>query len=139
MRRLFPTLALSALIAMAAPLNLAGCSGNVAATPSVASVNFTPKAEIVVDRQGQLVVASDSNRTDPITLTTGSVVTITNRSGQDQRVTGTLDGKASIDTGGLHDGESVTVVLGTSGAVELRANTDGSGAALTISVVPRTS
>jgi len=139
MRRLLPTLALSALLPVAALLMLAGCRGNVAATPSVASVNFTPKAEIAVDDQGQLVVASDSNRTDPITLNTGSVVTITNRSGQNQRVTGALDGKASIDTGSLHEGENVTVVLGTAGALELRASADGSGPTLMISVVPRTS
>ena len=139
MRRLLPTLALRALITAAALLTVTGCRGDVAATPSVASVNFTPKAEIAVDDQGQLVVASDSNRTDPITLNTGSVVTVTNRSGQDRRVTGTLDGKATIDTGSLHDGESVTAVLGTAGAAELRASADGSGPALMISVVPRTS
>lgn len=139
MHRLLPTLALSALITAAALLTVTGCRGDVAATPSVASVNFTPKAEIAVDDRGELVVASDSNRSDPITLNVGAVVTITNANGQDQRVTGTLDGKASVDTGSLHEGENVTVVLGTAGALELRASADGSGPTLMISVVPRTS
>jgi hypothetical protein len=137
MRRPIPTVVLRALLVVGATVALASCRGQVATTPTVASVNFTAKAQITVDDQGQLVLASDSNSSDPGTLAAGSVVTIGNDSGQDQRVTGTLDGKASIDTGTLHRGERVTVVLGTAGSVELWPNADGSGPALAITVSPR--
>jgi hypothetical protein len=128
--------ALAALVAVTAAAGITGCR-SAASTPTIATVDFTPKAQIVVDDRGTLVVTGVGSTTDPTTLAAGSVVTIGNDDADDQRVTGTLDGKPSIDTGTLHTGQQVTVVLATAGTLVLGLGADGGGQPTTITVTPR--
>jgi hypothetical protein len=130
--------ALAALVTVGAVATVSGCR-SAASTPSVASVNFTPKAEITVDDHGALVVTGAPTDGGTPTLTAGSVVTIGNEDADAQRVTGTLDGKPSIDTGSLHTGQQVTVVLGTAGTLVLQVGVDGQGQPTTITVTPKPS
>ena len=128
--------ALATLVVLGATTGAAGCR-SAASTPSVASVNFTPKAEITVDDRGALAITGAPSDGSTPTLPAGSVVTIGNDDATDQRVTGTLDGKPSIDTGTLHTGQQVTVVLATAGTLELRVGADGQGQPTTITVTPK--
>jgi len=140
MRRPLATAATAALAVLGAAgllLPLTSCRSQAGSTPTVADVDFTPKATITVDDQGQLVATGSSQISDPHELPIGSVVVITNDSGRDQQVTGTLDDKPSIDTGMVHAGQQVTVVLATAGSLKVWPNADQEGDPLTITVTPR--
>jgi len=134
MRRSLATTAAALALAGGLLVPLSAC-GSSAPTPSVASVAFTSKATIAVE-DGRLTV-TDQDGQNVTTLVAGSVVTITNNGDDDQRVTGTLDGKATLDSGVLQSGDQVTAVLATAGSLELWPNATQSGDSVTITVAPR--
>jgi hypothetical protein len=133
MRR--PLATTAAIVAIAGGLLVPlGACGSSAPTPSVASVNFTSHATIAVD--GEALTVTDEDRSEVTTIPAGSVVTITNEGDSDQRVTGTLDGNPSIDSGVLHPGDEVTIVVARAGSLELWPNATRSGDSITMTVSP---
>lgn len=103
MRR--PTLAAGLVLAL---VLAAGCGPREGAEPTVASVDFSPRAVIVADDDGLACRPADG-----CTLPPGSVVEVRNDGSGPRRLQG--DGGRAFDTGELRPGEALVVVLGRAG------------------------
>jgi hypothetical protein len=130
MRRL---LALGALALLVLTPVVAGC-GDREPTPTVASVDFAPKATIEVTDTGALTVDVE-DQTAGGTLESGSVLLVTNTGKSDHRLVGTTDSTQVFDTGTLEPGNETTVVVVTDGDMKIAdLSTDRE---VTITVTPR--
>jgi hypothetical protein len=115
-------------------LLFSGC-GDRDPEPTVASVDFTPRAVVTVDESALRIEGTDAatapiDGDDPV-LTAGTVVEIRNVGTDAHRiVAGTV-----IDTGVMEPGDATTVVLANEGDLEVR-DLD-SGRTLTLTVEPR--
>jgi hypothetical protein len=87
-----------------------------AATPTVASVDFTPKATLEVTDSGPLTVDIVGGGSD---LGSGSVLLVTNSGTSDHRLVGTIDTTQVFDTGTLEHGNETTVVIVPAGELKI--------------------
>ena len=110
----------------------AGCRGDSAPTPTVASANFTPKATIEISDTGPLVVKIDDGST---TLESGTVMLVANTGHADHRLLGTLDSAQVFDTGTMQPGDETTVVLVPDGELHIADLT--TDREVTVTVTPR--
>jgi hypothetical protein len=133
-RPLLTALAVAGLVA-AAMLPLAACSGDAARTPTVASVDFTPKAELHVPDSGDLTFIFGSPQSD---LPSGSVLVVVNDGQDDHRIVGTVDTTQVFDTGLMHPGDSTTVVITKDGDLTVRDVPTGRDGHLTVTPRPST-
>jgi len=112
MRRALAVGALSLLVLV--PL-ASGC-GSTAPTPTVASVDFTPKATLEVTDAGPLTVDIAAGGTD---LASGSVLLVTNTGTSEHRLVGTVDTTQVFDTGTMEAGDETTIVIVPDGELKI--------------------
>ena len=106
--------ALTALVSLTALLVIGCASGPSKPGPNDGtSLDFTPKATIVVDDSGIHPELTQAH--------VGDTVTVTNRGTKDHGLT-----SDTVDTGTMHPGESTTVFLTETGTVELHDRGDSS-------------
>ncbi len=111
MRRLVPAVVVTALlIGATAVLGACGPSGTPT-EPTLGTVDYSPKLVVSIADRGLTYTRGPREdpavSTDPPVVPSGSVIQIANRAGTEQR----LQGGTTFDTGGMHPGESTTVVL----------------------------
>jgi hypothetical protein len=113
MRRVVAIGALALLVLV--PL-ATGCGGDSEQTPTVASVDFTPKATIEVTDSGPLTIDMADGSSE---LQSGSVVLVTNTGRSDHRLVGTVDETQLFDTGSLQPGNDTTLVVVADGDLHI--------------------
>jgi hypothetical protein len=107
-----------------------GCAGSAPRTPTVASVNLEPTAELHVGDTGQLTFMLHEV-TAAASVPAGSVLLIANDGQADHRI----QAGSTFDTGTLHPGDETTVVL-TAGDLTLRDVPTGREVRLTVTPRP---
>jgi hypothetical protein len=129
MRRILALGALALLVMVTA----GACRGDSAPTPTVPSVDFTPKATIAVDDSSPLTVDIGGGGGD---LASGSVLLVTNAGHSDHRLVGTIDTTQVFDSGTLEPGNETTIVVGSDGELHIADLT--TDREVTVTVTPRT-
>lgn len=128
MRRALATGAVALLVLV--PLAMA--CGDTDPTPTVASVDFTPEANLEVTDSGSLAVEVDGGGTD---IASGSVLLVTNAGTSEHRLVGTIDDTQVFDTGTMEPGDETTIVLVPDG--ELKIADLNSDREVTVQMTPR--
>ncbi len=108
-----------------------GC-GSTAPTPTVASVDFTPKATLAVTDSGPLTVDIAAGDSD---LGSGSVLLVSNTGSSEHRLVGTIDTTQVFDTGTMEPGDETTIVVVPDG--DLKIADLNSDREVTVTVAPR--
>jgi len=119
----------TALLACALALGASGgCAGSTAQTPTVASVNVEPVAELHVGDSGPLQFLLHEVTTEAA-IPSGSVLLVVNNGHVDHRI----QAGSTFDTGTLRPGDETSVVLTKEGPLTLVDTTTGREVDLTVS------
>jgi len=141
-----------AILAAAFALGVTGCS-STARTPTVARIDFAPKAEIdIATGCADAIGCTSGSTAEPSTYLTaphvtgsgqrvrsvaeGSVLSVTSKVGGTHRVTGRVKDIPIFDTGQMVRGNSTAVVLQTPGTVVITDTTTGQRTSLTVRPAP---
>ena len=132
------TIARWSIVAVSASAILVGtgCTGSAAKTPTVASANFDPTAELHVGDSGGLQFALHRVSAES-SVPAGSVLLVVNDGTAEHRIQAwTTPGAIVFDTGTLRPGDQTTVVLDEPGSLTVRDEPTGREVSLTVG--PRT-